>query len=90
MSLLDSVLNYLRGKENGDVIEAPAGVCPICWGHSEYDNKVRKIVRDHQIDVNAGRENYAFIQNFVVNQLEGIKLKNTSTGTICPNCKTKG
>ncbi|NOQ72965.1 MAG: hypothetical protein GQ574_13230 [Crocinitomix sp.] len=89
MSLLDSVLNYLRGKEKGEELAAPEGVCAICWGHSEYDNKVRDIVRDHQIDVNAGRENYAFIQDFVVKHVDGIKLKNTPTGGVCPVCSKK-
>jgi hypothetical protein len=89
MSLFESVVNYLMGKEKGDNLETPEGACPICWGHQAYNNQIRKIVKDHQIDVNAGREKYAFIQDFVVNHVDGIKLKNTIHGTECPKCGAK-
>ena len=75
MNLVDSIVNYIKGK--GEKTEAPVGVCPICWGHQEYDNKIRDIIVDRQIDINAGRENYGFIQDFVVKHIDGIKLKNT-------------
>ena len=84
--MFESVVNYLKKKDKGEDVAAPDGVCPVCWGYQEYDNQIREIVNDHQINVNAGRENYAFIQDFVVNHVDGIKLKNTIHGTECPRC----
>ncbi len=85
MSLLDNIIKYIKG---GYQEKAPEGVCAICWGHQEYDNQIREIVKDQQIDVSGGREKYNFIQDFVVNHVDGIKLKNTINGLECPKCKT--
>ena len=68
MEWAEKILGYFKRKEAGENLKAPEGVCPNCWGKQEYDGVVRDLVRDHQIDVNAGRENYAFIQDFVVNR----------------------
>lgn len=89
MKLLDSILNYFKQKEEGDVLlKAPEGVCVPCWGYQEFDNVFRDIIKDKQIEVNAGRENYNFIENVVVNKVEGIQLKNTLNGLECPKCKS--
>lgn len=42
---------------------------------------------DKQIDVNNHDANYAFIQDFVVNRIDGIKLKKGNNGFECPTCK---
>ncbi len=42
---------------------------------------------DKQIDVNNHEANYAFIQDFVVNKINGIKLKTNSKGSVCPKYK---
>ena len=89
MSLFDSVISYLKKKEKGDGPTTPEGACPHCWGYQDYDSKVRKIVDDHQINVSSGREKYAFIQDFVVNHVDGIKLRNTLDGKECPRCHRK-
>ena len=87
MSLFEAVVNYIKGKEKGDNLKAPEGVCPNCWGEQEFDNKIREIVKDRQINVNSGRENYAFIQEFVVNHIDGIQLRNSIDGKVCKHCK---
>ncbi len=89
MSLFESVISYLKGKEKGEELEAPVGACPPCWGEQEFDNKIREIVKDRQINVNSGNENYAFIQDFVVNHVDGIKLKNQIDGLKCPKCNQR-
>jgi len=74
-------------KKADEFSEVPTGACPNCWGDQEYGNLVRDKYRDAQISVNNSNSKYAFIQDFVVTHLDGIKLKSTVHGTECPTCK---
>jgi len=38
------------------------------------------------VDVNNGEERYAFIQDFVVNHVDGIRLRDDDQGRTCPRC----
>lgn len=76
---------FTKSKEP---IEAPEGVCPNCWGHQNYDTEVRDLLNDKQIDVNNHNQKHAFIQQFVVEHLDGIKLKKHEGNTrMCQKCK---
>lgn len=79
----------LFGKKRVPAIEAPEGVCPNCWGKQEWDNKYMEIVKDKQIDVNNHSANHAFIKDFVVTHLDGIKLKKEKDYYHCPQCSLK-
>lgn len=63
------------------------GYCPNCWGDQEYDNLRREKYNDVQINVNNHTASYAFVQDFIVTHMNGIKLKSTVKGTECPTCK---
>ena len=80
-----SIFSRLLKKNNIDL--KPDSICPNCWGSQEYDNVIRTKMKDAQIDVNNKNASYAFIQEFVVKHLDGIKLKNTVKGQECPTCK---
>ena len=67
----------------------PEGLCPNYWGEQEYDNMIRELYDDKQIDVNNHKVNYAFIQDFVVTRLEGIKLIKGNNSFECPTCRLK-
>ncbi len=69
--------------------EVPDGFCPNCWGRQQYDGEIREIYEVKQINVNNHKTHYAFIQDFVVNRVEGIKLVNGNNGMQCLVCKTK-
>lgn len=71
------------------VKEAPEGVCPVCWGHQQYGEEIRKVYKDKQIDVNNHAANQSFIQDFVTTNLTGIQLKKTDKGSQCPTCQTR-
>ena len=73
---------YFKKKELVDV-----GVCPNCWGEQVYDNVVRELIEDKQIDVNNHESGHAFIQEFVVNHVSGIHLQKGDNGLQCPRCK---
>lgn len=84
MNFLSKLLSRNSEKQ---IAEIPQGVCPNCWGDQEYENVVREKYKDPQIDVNNHEANYAFVQDFIVTHLNGIKLKNTTSGGQCPRCK---
>ncbi|WP_299164061.1 hypothetical protein [uncultured Eudoraea sp.] len=81
--------NLFKKKKTDEFDEIPNGVCPNCWGDQEYGNVIREKFKDAQIDVNNKESKYAFIQDFVVTHLDGIKLKSAVHGTECPTCKIK-
>ena len=64
-------------------------MCPNCWGKQEYDNQIRELYKDKQVDVNNHRANHAFIKDFVVSRVEGIHLKRGNNGYECPNCRMR-
>ena len=63
-----------------------AQVCPNCWGEQEYDGKARELIKDKQIDVSNHESKHAFIQDFVVNHVSGIKLQKDDKGLHCAKC----
>lgn len=65
--------------------KTPQGLCLVCWGYQEYDKKIRKLYKDKQIDVNNHRDSYLLIQDFVVQHIDGIRLKEGDTAP-CPIC----
>ncbi len=86
MELVNNVAEYLKSSGKGDRKEAPEGVCANCWGVQEYDNMIRELYHERQINVNNHMEHYAFLQEFVVNHLDGIHLKKMDDKLTCPNC----
>lgn len=89
MSLLDTLSAFFSRppEETGD--QVPDGACPNCWGRYEYDGEIRQVARDRQIDVNNGVERHAFIKDFVVTHIDGIRLRNDDQGHVCPRCKAR-
>ena len=87
MNIIKSVLEHFSKKNNKEENSSPEGVCPNCWGRQEWDSKYYEAVLDRQIDVNNGNANYAFIQDFIVNNIDGITLQKNQGGYTCPTCK---
>ena len=86
--MIDTLLSYFKKSREETKNESPEGYCPNCWGTQEYDNEIRELYKDKQIDVNNHEANYAFIQDFVVNHIDGIKLKRGNNSLECPTCHT--
>ena len=85
--MIDTILEFFKKPEKQSKNSVPDGLCPDCWGHQEYDNMIREMYKDKQIDVNNHSANYAFIQDFVITHINGIKLKKGNNGYECPTCK---
>lgn len=89
MGLLDKIFGKKRNSEmftDDELINA--GACPNCWGSQEYDNVIRQLTEDKQIDVKNHSSKHAFIQDFVVKHVKGIQLKKGNDGMTCNKCKT--
>ena len=83
MSLLDTLSAFFSRPAEETAADAN------CWGRFEYDGEIRQIARDRQVDVNNGVERYAFIKDFVVTHIDGIRLRNDDHGQVCPKCGTR-
>ena len=87
--MIDNLIKFFSKPQNETKNTTPEGYCPNCWGKQDYDNQIREMYKDKQIDVNNGEANYAFIQKFVVKHIDGIHLKRGKNSFECPTCKLK-
>ncbi|WP_205959920.1 hypothetical protein [Flammeovirga aprica] len=85
-SIINSLINFFSKPKSETEGQVPKGLCPNCWGKQEYDNKFRELREDKQINVNNHKENYSFIKEFMVNNLEGIQLIREKDSLTCPVC----
>ena len=88
-SMIEELISFFRKPKEETLNTVPEGLCPNCWGQQEYDNQIRDLYYDKQIDVNNHQANYAFIQDFMVTNLDGIHLRKGNNGLECPTCKVK-
>jgi tRNA(Glu) U13 pseudouridine synthase TruD len=84
--MIEKLIVFFKRPKAETVNETPEGLCPNCWGQQRYGNQIREMYEDKQIDVNNHSANYAFIQNFVIKHLDGIRLKKGNSGLECPTC----
>ena len=59
---------------------------PNSWGHQRYEEKYFKVVVDKQRDVNNNLSRYGTLRDFVIRNIEGIRLKGKSDIDFCKNC----
>ncbi|MFT4753154.1 MAG: hypothetical protein ACI85Q_000692 [Salibacteraceae bacterium] len=87
--MIETLLQFFAKTKEETKGKTPEGICPNCWGEQEYNNQIREMYADKQIEVNNREANYSFIQEFVVTHIEGIKLKKGNNSFECPTCKMK-
>ena len=87
--MIEQLMSFFTGTAKETANKTPDGFCPNCWGEQEYDKEIRELQKDMQIDVNNHKANYGFIQDFVVNKIDGIQLKKGNNGMECPVCHSK-
>lgn len=86
--IIDNIIHYFQGVNNKAEVEiSPVGTCPICWGYQEYDQKIRTLLKDKQIDVNNHKDSYMLIQEFMKLHIDGITLEEGIVKD-CPKCST--
>ena len=87
--MVDRLISFFKKPKAETANLVPEGMCPNCWGEQEYDNRIRDLYKDEQINVNNHEANYAFIQEFMVTHLSGIQLRKGDKGFECPTCRAK-
>ena len=87
--MIEKIMSFFSRPKSEREHETPEGYCPNCWGTQEYDQQIREMYRDKQIDVNNHLANYAFIRDFVVRHIDGIRLKKGAGSLECPTCKIR-
>lgn len=87
MAFIESLSSFFTKSKDDTLNQAPDGACAVCWGESEYDGEIRQLYKDKQIDVNNHKAHHAFIKDFVVNHVDGIRLRKMENGYQCPKCK---
>lgn len=90
MSLFDALVKYFSREDTaGAPAEAPEGLCANCWGYEQYGGEIIKVARSRDIDLRNGRARNAFIQEFVVNHVEPIRLNDDGAGPYCKVCRER-
>lgn len=87
--MIETLINFFKKPATETKNQTPEGMCPNCWGSQEFDGIIREMYVDKQIDVNNHKANHAFIQDFVVNKINGIQLKKGNNSMECPSCRVK-
>lgn len=88
MNIIDTIAHFFSQPQEKTKNKAPEGLCELCWGYQEYDGKIRKLFKDKQIDVNNHRDRYMIIQDFVKQNIDGIRLKDAEVSG-CPHCQSQ-
>lgn len=87
--MIETLISFFKKTKAETKGITPSGLCPNCWGSQEYDNQIREMYKDQQVEVNNHEANYAFIQKFVVTHVDGIHLKSANNNFECPTCRNK-
>ncbi len=85
VDVIDTITHYFKNQNDEKEVPSPKGTCPVCWGHQQYDGKIKDLLKDKQIDINNHKDSYMVIQNFMKDHIDGIKMKE-GIETDCPNC----
>jgi len=85
--MINKLIEFFKRPKEEIGAKPPEGVCPNCWGQQEYAGRIREMFKDKQIDVNNLQASHAFIQEFVIKHIDGIRLIKGNNGLECPTCK---
>ena len=88
MDLAKTIAEFFGKPKEETEGKSPEGLCPVCWGHQEYVSKIRTLYADKQVDVNNNVDSYMLIQDFLVENINGIKLRDGEVQE-CPTCSSR-
>ena len=87
MSVVETLLNYLRKNKELNTDSAPVGLCPNCWGRQEYGGNFYTAVKNHGLDVNSKYPEVGWIKDYAETHLKGIALQRDGDKLVCESCK---
>ena len=84
MAIIENVKKFFNKKRNNEqTTEAPEGLCPTCWGRSEWEGKFYDIIKDDHSK--PGQAIYDSFISDVVND-HVLKTHNLKNKYICTSC----
>ena len=86
MSIANKIISFLKSS-GSESTAAPEGICPNCWGRTEYSGKFYDAMKNENINVNDTDSRVGWIQEYANKHLSSIALHPTKEGTICQKCK---
>ena len=87
MSIVDSLLTFLKKNSANESSEPPEGLCPNCWGRQEYGNQFYEAVKNSNVDVNTKNPEVGWITDYANKHLMDIQLVDQGDGLVCKKCK---
>jgi len=85
MNIIEKIIEHLNKPQEETKNTAPEGLCSVCWGFQEYDQKIRVLVNDRQIEISNHQTNDMILRAFVKEHISGIHLQEGEVHT-CPSC----
>ena len=85
MSIVKNIVKFLTSSKEES--KAPEGMCPNCWGRSEYSGKFYEAIKNENIDINEADQRVGWIQQYADTHLSEIKLVPHKEGVVCQKCK---
>jgi hypothetical protein len=83
-----SIFKKLFGR-NREIIPAPEGVCPNCWGRQEYQDKVYQAIKHKGREFNKLGNKKGWIDAYAQEQFKEIWLRKTGDNNTCPTCQVE-
>jgi hypothetical protein len=80
-------MNFLKGNPSHNTEAAPEGVCPNCWGKTEYSGQFYEAIKNNNVDVNSANPNIGWVQDYANKHLSGIQLNDQGENQVCNSCK---
>jgi DNA-directed RNA polymerase subunit M/transcription elongation factor TFIIS len=75
MSYIHRLFSFFKKKPKEDKNSDPQETCSFCWGYQEYDEKIRLMPKEKQIDVKNHKDKYVKVGKFMVEHVDGFKNK---------------
>lgn len=85
MKAIETLIEFFKKPHEETKDQVPEGQCSVCWGYNEYDQKIRDLYKDTQVDVNNHQAVFTMIRAFMVEHVDGVHLKEGHVHN-CPNC----
>ena len=87
MNIVESLINWLKRNKEPNTTDAPEGLCPNCWGRTEYGGQFYEAVRNENIDANTASTKVGWVQDYANKHLTAIQLKEEEGELVCSKCK---
>jgi len=87
MNIVTSLINHLKKNQSSENDGAPEGLCPNCWGRTEYGGKFYEAVANNGVDINGKDPKVGWIQEYADKNLASLQLVNKNDSIVCNKCK---